>query len=66
MIGKCFEFREEGMVLKGIIVDKVRVLPVGSNANYDNYVIVEYETLKIYIVNPLNLIKLIIKPYPEV
>ena len=65
MIGKCFEFREEGIVLKGLIVDKVRVLPIGSNANYDNYVIVEHKTFKIYVVNPLNLIKLTI-PYPEV
>lgn len=46
-------------------VDKVRVLPVGSNANYENYVIVENKTFKVYIVNPLNLIKLIQIPYPE-
>ena len=41
----------------GIVVDKIKVLPVGANANFTQYVIVNNETQKVFIVNPINVIE---------
>lgn len=49
-------FRDtDNVQVKGTIVDKVNVLPVGGSAHYTNYVIVD-EQNKFHVVNPFNLL----------
>ena len=48
---------ENGTIKRGVIMDKVKVLIVGTSSSFDNYVIVDYDK-KIHIVNPINLVSL--------
>ena len=60
MIGKQVEFTDgNGDKKEGFIQDKVKVLIVSANANYDNYIISE-ENEVVHCVNPLN-VKRILK-----
>ena len=67
MIGKQVEFTDgNGDKKKGFIQDKVKVLIVGANANYDNYIISE-ESEVVHCVNPLNVKRILNfeKPDPK-
>lgn len=53
MKGKKVEFNNDGTMLEGVIMDKVRLMPSGGRSNYDNYVILHHSG-KVYCVNPIN------------
>ena len=60
MIKFKIEFSDQdGIKRTGLIMDKVLVLIIGTNASIHNYVVQESNTNKVFLINPLSVRKIL-------